>query len=185
MMQYLNISILSVVSFFLLTGCADNPKANPQDTILGSNYRSSLDWIDDEDIYSEQGLSLREDSSLNGVDVNEYASKPAMASVYFGFDNASVTPKERAKLAEITTYLNKNPNTGLLVVGHCDWHGTQGYNLPLSDRRAKSVENYLEDLGIQSARIRTLAKGSLEAKYKGSPNECWQDRRSDLIVIQQ
>jgi len=177
------ILLMSLVTLFVLVGCDKGPQNSPRDTILGYNFQNRPDWIDEEEVYSEQGLSLRESAMHKGRDLNSYANNPAMTSVYFNFDNSGISPDERKKMPEVIAYLKENPNASLLIVGHCDYHGTQEYNLALGDRRANSVESYLESAGINSERLHTLSKGSLQAKYKGGPSEVWKDRRSDLIVL--
>ena len=67
--------------------------------------------------------------------------------------------------------------------GHCDWYGTEDYNLALGDRRANSARDYLTTLGIGIDRIDTLSKGSLEATAGLSKSESGQDRRVELIIL--
>jgi len=181
--KILTLFLISTAAFVFLAGCNDKYSAIPADTILGANYQSNAEWIDDEEVYSEQGLALRGDNTFHGRNVSEYAGRPAMTSVYFGFDQANIAQKERPKLPDVVKILEKDPHAGILIIGHCDWQGTQEHNVRLGDRRSKSIESYLEDLGADIERVCTLSKGSLEATLKGSPEECWQDRRTDIIVM--
>ena len=176
--------IIALASLTLaFTGCDQNAKNRPSDTILGSTHSERPDWIDDDEVYREEGLALRPTATYRGTDVTAYASKAPASSVYFGFDKAGVKESERGKLSEMLEVLKNDPYAGLLVVGHCDWYGTHEYNLALGDRRAKSVLTYLDGLGLDSSRIRVLSKGSLDAKEKGRPDVCWHDRRADIIVM--
>ena len=103
--------------------------------------------------------------------------------VYFGFDSTAIAPKERIKLKAASDYLTKNPDTALLIEGHCDWYGTTEYNLALGDRRASSASQYIETLGIDLARIETLSKGSLQSTSGLAKDQSFQDRRVDLIIL--
>jgi peptidoglycan-associated lipoprotein len=106
-----------------------------------------------------------------------------LPSVYFGFDSSSVGASERSKLQQAAEYLEQNSEHRLLVEGHCDWHGTSEYNLALGDRRANSIGDYLDTLGITPERIEKLSKGSLEATSGLSRELSSQNRRADLIVL--
>ena len=106
-----------------------------------------------------------------------------LPSIYFGFDSSSVGASERSKLQQAAEYLEQNPEHHLLVEGHCDWHGTSEYNLVLGDRRANSIGDYLDTLGITPGRIEKLSKGSLEATSGLSRELSSQNRRGDLIVL--
>ena len=90
---------------------------------------------------------------------------------------------ERSKLQQAAEYLEQNSEHSLLVEGHCDWHGTSEYNLVLGDRRANSIGDYLDTLGITPERIEKLSKGSLEATSGLSRELSSQNRRADLIVL--
>lgn len=107
-----------------------------------------------------------------------------LEDVYFNFDSYAISASERPKLQQAADYLSANPTDGLLIEGHCDWYGTEDYNLALGDRRAKSARDYLITLGINANRLQTLSKGSLEATTGLSKSESRQDRRSELIVLQ-
>ena len=105
--------------------------------------------------------------------------------VYFGFDSSSVAAAERSKLQEAANYLNENPQNDLLIEGHCDWYGTADYNIALGERRAASARDYLLTLGINASRLNTVSKGSLEA-IGGLPKDASaNDRRADLIVLEE
>lgn len=107
-----------------------------------------------------------------------------LPSIYFDFDSSSISASERIKLQEAADYLDRNPGARILIEGHCDWYGTSEYNLALGDRRASSASDYLATLGVETARIEKLSKGSLEA-LTGLPKfESAQDRRADLILLQ-
>ena len=106
-----------------------------------------------------------------------------LPSIYFGFDSSSVGASERSKLQQAAEYLEQNSEHHLLVEGHCDWHGTSDYNLALGDRRANSIGDYLDTLGVTPLRIEKLSKGSLEAISGLSREESSQNRRADLIVL--
>ncbi len=70
--------------------------------------------------------------------------------VNFDFDKSNLDAQARAKLDEITDYvqLRKARIAHVSVEGHTDPRGTNTYNQKLSERRARSVKNYLNSKGI-------------------------------------
>lgn len=184
MLYYIKLSVLLISSVTLFSGCAHQYNPTPNDTILDNSHEYRPNWIDPYDSYSEQGLSLRAQDSFMEYSMNEYSNKPALTSVYFSYDHIDIKPSERNKLIVAIDFLNQNPNASLLIIGKCDWHGTEEYNTALGDRRANAVKSYLMELGANPQNIRTLSKGSLEATMGLSVEDAWQDRRVDVIVLE-
>lgn len=181
----LTLSILVVFS-----GCAKKPRRpNPIDTITGSGSSSGAgyDQVNPTGfdgiggfLDSSEAISSRND---NG-NPNENAERGVLADseIYFDFDSASIKPAERAKLADAADYLRLNSRAKFVLEGHCDWRGTSEYNLALGDRRAKSVQRYLETLGVAPDRITTLSKGDLNATKGASEGQMARERKTEILV---
>ena len=58
--------------------------------------------------------------------------------------------------------LAQYPKTYIDVLGHTDSDGADAYNQTLSERRARSVADYLIGRGVQSARIGTRGYGETQ-----------------------
>lgn len=81
------------------------------------------------------------------------------AKELFEFDKATLRMPQ-PKLDEIADVLKKHPQIGDVdVTGHTDPLGSETYNLELSKRRAEAVKGYLVDKGVESRRLRAVAKG--------------------------
>ena len=64
--------------------------------------------------------------------------------VNFDFDKSNVKPEYHQVLADFAAYMKKQQSfTVVEIAGHTDSVGSDAYNLKLSDRRAKSVRDYL------------------------------------------
>jgi outer membrane protein OmpA-like peptidoglycan-associated protein len=83
----------------------------------------------------------------------------SMSDVLFDFDQASLKPGAREKLAKISGLLLAYPTLHMNVEGHTDSVGTDDYNLKLSQRRADSVRDYLVSNGISPAGVEALGLG--------------------------
>jgi outer membrane protein OmpA-like peptidoglycan-associated protein/tetratricopeptide (TPR) repeat protein len=88
-------------------------------------------------------------------------------NIYFDYDKATIRPESFPVLEEIVSYLNENPGIRVELSAHTDSRGSDAYNLKLSDKRAKSVVDYLIGKGID--RNRMLGKGYGETRLV---NEC-------------
>ena len=79
--------------------------------------------------------------------------------VTFDLDSDMVRPGLFNELDRIAQIMIKYPQTSILVEGHTDGTGSEGYNQQLSQRRANSVKNLLVQRGVQEFRINTLGFG--------------------------
>lgn len=70
--------------------------------------------------------------------------------VHFPFDKAYLTDDAKMKLDSFAQELQQRGTTDILIEGHADRSGPQGYNMQLSEERATTVASYLKQHGIRS-----------------------------------
>ena len=87
-----------------------------------------------------------------------------LENIFFDLDKADLRPESMVALDKLVETLNDNPNVTIELGSHTDSRASDQYNLDLSERRAKSVVNYLIEKGI--ARDRLVAKGYGESDPK-------------------
>lgn len=75
------------------------------------------------------------------------------AIIYYDLDKDFLRELSKEKLDEITAYLSKHQELNLVIESHTDSRASADYNEKLSERRAKSVIQYLEKKGISLSRI--------------------------------
>ncbi|MDE7181234.1 MAG: OmpA family protein [Muribaculaceae bacterium] len=81
-------------------------------------------------------------------------NKPQVVeNIFYDFDRATLRPESRSALDEMAQMLRDNPNVTIEMGSHTDRVGSDEYNLGLSDRRAKSVVDYLVAAGIAPDRL--------------------------------
>ncbi|MBC2605180.1 OmpA family protein [Pelagicoccus albus] len=175
------------------SGCSKKPRRpNPLDTVMGQGYGSgpaNQGSQDDFNPISLEGDGAMLESRFQGFDgmssedILASAERGVLETVYFQFDSSSIAPAERAKLDAAAQYLSANPSAFLVLEGHCDWRGTQEYNLALGERRAKSALDYLVTLGVSQSRLQTLSQGDLQAIEGASSAQMTQDRKVEILVI--
>ena len=92
-------------------------------------------------------------------------SVPVMIdNIFYDYDKAILRPEAVQSLNELVMLLNENPNVTIELSAHCDYHGSQAYNIGLSQRRAESVVNYLIEHGIATDRLTPKGYGKEKPK---------------------
>ncbi|MDB6093385.1 MAG: OmpA/MotB domain protein [Verrucomicrobia bacterium] len=168
-------------ALMVLAGCKKKPiRPDPSSTLLGQTPGGSLNATELNPAVDPNagGLAQRTD----GMDENGMI-KELLGSVYFDFDSSNIKAAERAKIQAAKDYLAKNPTHRILFEGHCDWRGTDEYNLSLGDRRATAAKKYLISLGVPTDKVESNSKGSLEAPKNADDATMAKDRRAQIIVV--
>ena len=81
--------------------------------------------------------------------------------VNFAFNSSELSSSAKTNLDKLAKVLVNNPDTNINIYGHTDNKGTDAYNMTLSEKRAKSVVNYLSSHGVKKNRM--FAKGMGES----------------------
>jgi OmpA-OmpF porin, OOP family len=108
----------------------------------------------------------------------EPACQPKMDTItigaekLFGFDRANLRKEGILTLNDVAARLVANPEIkAVIVTGHTDRLGSASYNQKLSERRAKSVADYLVSKGVDSGIIQSAGKGESEPVEQCSGNK--------------
>ena len=104
--------------------------------------------------------------------------------VYFGLDRYDLTPGSQATLRRQAEFLKQFPDKRVVIEGHCDERGTREYNLALGARRASSVKRYLQVLGVDPNRIRTISYGKENPANPASNESAWAANRRGVTVLE-
>jgi len=114
---------------------------------------------------------------------SEFAENPNLQDIHFDFDKYNIRPGDAKILDANAAWLKQNPNSLVLIEGHCDERGTNEYNLALGERRAKATMNYLVSQGIQAGRMTIISYGEERPVCTEKNEACWtKNRRSHFLV---
>ncbi|MFQ5902757.1 MAG: OmpA family protein, partial [Candidatus Binatia bacterium] len=103
----------------------------------------------------------------------------------FGFNSADLTPGARSILEEQAAILDKEPTVRVEIAGHTDSTGPEAYNQGLSERRAKTVEEYLISKGISPDRLKAVGYGESRPVATNDTREGRaMNRRVELNVLE-
>ncbi|MBI3135065.1 MAG: OmpA family protein [Bacteroidetes bacterium] len=76
-----------------------------------------------------------------------------ITNVYFDHDSYSVPDSAKNQLDYLAGYLLENPGYTCVLYGYTDNLGSKNYNQTLSERRAKTILDYLVTKGVDSSRL--------------------------------
>jgi peptidoglycan-associated lipoprotein len=105
-------------------------------------------------------------------------------NIFYDFDKATLRPESKTALDEMAQLLRDNPNVTIEMASHTDRKGTDAYNLDLSQRRAKSVIDYLIEAGISADRLQHQGYGESRPKTitKKLAREYPQFKEGDVLT---
>lgn len=92
-------------------------------------------------------------------------SKPSVVeNIFYDYDKTDLRPESKTALNELIAVLYDNPNVTIEMASHTDRWGSDAYNINLSERRAKSVVDYLVENGISRDRLQPHGYGKSRPK---------------------
>ena len=96
-----------------------------------------------------------------------------LEDVHFDFDKSTLTKEGVEIMDRNIRVLKENPDTKVRVAGYTSASGTETYNQKLSERRAKTVEDYLiKEGGIAPGRLTRIGYGEQRPEtYEPMPSD--------------
>jgi len=105
------------------------------------------------------------------------------AMINFEYDQAAVRATDQATLDKKAAILAANPNVRLQISGHADERGSDEYNLALGNRRAGAAKRYLENKGIDGARLEVVSYGEERPLNAGHDEAAYAQNRRDEFQV--
>ncbi|MEE8270611.1 MAG: OmpA family protein [Alphaproteobacteria bacterium] len=133
-----------------------------------------------------QEAELREELAGSGVDVTRQGDNILLnvpGNVTFATNSSDIRPEFYTTLSELSGTLGAYEQTYVDVIGHTDSTGPADYNQSLSERRAKSVADYLSANGVIAQRIAIGGFGETQpiAENATAPGR-QQNRRVEIVL---
>lgn len=179
---------LSLISAIALIAAAPMPVfSNPNDAI-----RAVVHDARSNPVLDERGNCVTTKWESNNNECGQEVKVKAhdkLASVYFEFNSSKLTPKGKATLNQLLKTIRNKKIQAVTIAGYADAVGSDSYNLRLSEKRAKTVQQYLKSHGFRHSNtdMRALGKSAAAATCKGLKgpklHSCMQeDRRVDIEI---
>lgn len=162
-----------------LTGCSAGRKNHASDEPAGSTLGGSLGSKKTTRSGSGVVVQYMEEQAelLTGLDratVEPMGGELKVtwsSAALFDFDSAMLKPSSFDNVSKVAKVLLDYPDTYIVVSGHTDTEGEEDYNQKLSERRAISVRNFLEEKGVDSTRLETIGYGELRPVASNATEE--------------
>lgn len=106
------------------------------------------------------------------------------SGILFATNKADLNANSKSALANFSKTLRENNLLSVDIYGHTDSTGNDGINIPLSNKRAQSVESYLKGCGVSASQFKNVSgKGSSEPVADNSTVEGRkQNRRVEVYL---
>jgi outer membrane protein OmpA-like peptidoglycan-associated protein len=133
-----------------------------------------------------QEAKLRAQLQGTGVSVTRIGDNLTLnmpGNVTFQTDSSDLRPEFFDVLSSVSLVLKEYDKTIIEVAGHTDNTGATAYNQQLSERRANTVAQYLENKGINQQRVMTVGAGETRPVASNNTPEGRQaNRRVELTL---
>ena len=105
-------------------------------------------------------------------------------AIQFDFDRATLRAENRELLSRIAGVLLTAKGYSIYVYGHTDDVGSDEYNRDLSQRRARTVRDYLVEAGLDSSIITTRGYGKSSPRVPATTQEARaKNRRVEIGIV--
>ena len=133
---------------------------------------------------------ITENFSLEtSLDVEITEDRVVLSPIYFDFNKWDVTPKAALELNRLVSVMQRYPTMIISAESHTDARGPEEYNRILSDKRAKSMRDYVISQGISAERISGIGKGesdpAVNCGLECTEEEHQLNRRSEFVIVSQ
>jgi outer membrane protein OmpA-like peptidoglycan-associated protein/tetratricopeptide (TPR) repeat protein len=109
--------------------------------------------------------------------------KVVLKNIFFDTNKYDLKSESVAELAKIIEFLNENSKVEIELSGYTDNVGDDGYNLNLSQNRAKAVFDYLKINGIDAARLSYKGYGKASPVAENTTEEGRaNNRRTEFLI---
>ena len=132
----------------------------------------------------EERASEQAVAEVNGSHQQDIDLSFMQMNVMFSTADDQVKSHAFARLDALAEALKDNPQLKLHLAGFADPRGADLYNMALSERRAKNVQNYLIGKGISASRIQISAYGSGQSEAPRNDMDAYAMERVVTIAIE-
>lgn len=108
---------------------------------------------------------------------------PLPGAILFDFDSAAIRPDAERALHDVAQIIASYAARPVRVEGHTDSIAADDYNQALSERRAKSVAEWLAANGVERARLRSAGLGETKPVASNDTAAGRQANRRVEVVI--
>lgn len=175
--------VLIALPMVTLVACSSSPSDSQADAERNAAAGSSSSST------ATSGADVQVDSADRIKSAQEIKQEKLKAlqsnqTVYFDFDRSNLRSEFHGVLKEHADFLLQNPSNKIVIEGHCDKRGTPEYNIALGERRAKALETFLLNSGVNSSQISVVSYGEEKPAVMGDTEAAFSKNRRAILVYQ-
>ena len=143
---------LLLLLFSLLRGCSEQMERSQGPRVIHDTVY--VDEKSKEDIIKR----FKDTTTISKTEAIE------LPNVQFYTNSAKLLSYSFSSIQQLADYMVAHPNVHATIIGHTDNVGDAAANLSLSQARAETVKQVLQNFGVQDGRVDALGKGESEPR---------------------
>lgn len=168
-----------IIAMLFASGCASQSGSGKGADRAGRAERIAQQPIKEVD----RSLAAKaSQGDLAGEGASDSSRESLLMDILFDFDRDVLRPDALTALDLNAKRLRQDHVAHVVLEGRGDEVGTSAYNLILGERRARSVKNYLQELGL-AVDLKTTSYGKDRPLCVEHTSECMQRNRSVRFVV--
>jgi outer membrane protein OmpA-like peptidoglycan-associated protein len=141
-------------------------------------YSTNLKPVEKNSIDKPEVLDIQLQPIEIGAEVQLY-------NIYYETDSFRILPQSEPELQNLVTFLKNNAQLIVEIQGHTDSSGSAQANQVLSERRAKSVVDYLTGKGVHTNRLKWAGYGDkVPIASNETPEGRTLNRRTTIKILE-
>ncbi len=141
-------------------------------------------------VFDSRSFSIEDTARAGVAKVDMAVQKIAVGKSYrvndikYATSSAEITRSSEYILDELITFLKENPTVKVRIEGHTDNVGRMEDNMVLSNDRAFTVMEYLQEKGIAGGRLSFKGMGpTVPLASNDTPEGRAQNRRTEFVIV--
>ena len=171
-----------VLPIMALSACSSSDSASEDASAMQTNEAAMAEQKARDEAERVKVAAMKRADEIEAKKRQEIERLRSEHIVYFDFDKSTVSGSFSAVLDAHVKFLNENTNVNVLIEGHADERGTPEYNIALGERRAKSIETYLENMGVSASQLSTVSYGEEKPMVKDRSEGAFAKNRRAVLV---
>ncbi|WP_106829003.1 OmpA family protein [Parabacteroides pacaensis] len=124
------------------------------------------------------------DATIEAVNNGEALKVTFDSGILFATNSSTLSEASKSALRNFATSLKQNPDTDIKIIGFTDNTGKVDYNQLLSEKRARSVYDYLLGQGVSADRMSYEGRGVHDpVADNNTPEGRALNRRVEIVIM--
>lgn len=132
----------------------------------------------------ELEATLPDQTTVETINNGEALKVTFDSGILFATNSSTLSAASMSALRNFAASLKANPDTDIRIIGYTDNTGKVDYNQLLSEKRAKSVYDYLMQQGVSSDRMQYEGRGVHDPiATNDTPEGRALNRRVEIVIV--